>query len=98
MAIITGTAAADTLNGSSAADRISGLGGNDTLDGAAGNATLEGGADTHRLVGGAGDDLYRFTAAPGNDKIVEAAKGGTDTVLSTVTFSLAKYANVENLM
>src|SRR5688572_17264468 len=98
MAKVRGTNASQTLNSGSAADYLFGLGGNDTLNGGGGNDTLEGGAGTDRLVGGAGNDFYRFTAAPGNDKIIETAKGGgTDTVLSTVTFSLAPYKNVENL-
>src|SRR5688572_13236276 len=97
MAKIRGTNASETLNCGSVSDCRFGLGGNDTLSGGGGKDTLEGGAGTDRLVGGAGDDFYRFTAAPGKDRIVETAKGGTDTVLSTVTISLANYANVENL-
>jgi Ca2+-binding RTX toxin-like protein len=45
------------------------------------------------LVGGAGDDQYRVDQ--GNDAVVELAGGGTDTVFSAVSFSLA--ADVENL-
>ncbi|MCZ0962773.1 calcium-binding protein [Paracoccus benzoatiresistens] len=49
-----------------------------------------GGADT--LTGAAGNDSYHLT--PG-DRVIEALNGGTDTVHSSMTHTLA--ANVENL-
>ena len=51
--------------------------GNDTLDGAAG-------ADT--LIGGAGDDTYLIDRAA--DVIAEAARNGTDTVVSSLDYTL----------
>jgi Ca2+-binding RTX toxin-like protein len=64
--------------------------GNNVLDGAGGNDTLN---------GGKGDDTYIVDST--KDKVVEnianAASGGIDTVKSTVSFSLAALANVENL-
>jgi hypothetical protein len=58
---------------------------------------LDGGDGNDTLTGGKGNDIYINSA--GTDKIVEAAgaTGGTDTLKSDITASLAKFANVENL-
>ena len=56
---------------------------------------LDGGAGTDTLVGGAGNDTYIVDST--TDTITELAAEGTDTVQSSVTFSLASLANVENL-
>ena len=61
------------------------------LDGKTGNDSLVGGIGIDTLVGGAGDDTYQVGA---NDGIVEEAGGGTDTVFSAESLTLA--ANVEN--
>ena len=63
------------------------------LDGKTGNDSLVGGIGIDTLVGGAGDDTYQVGA---NDGIVEEAGGGTDTVFSAESLTLA--ANVENLI
>jgi Ca2+-binding RTX toxin-like protein len=64
-----------------------------TLTGLAGNDTLDGGAGDDAMVGGQGNDTYYVDAL--KDKVTEKAKEGTDTVLSSVSHTLA--ANVENL-
>src|SRR4029078_13177137 len=84
---ITGNALANLLGGQSAANRLEGMEGEDTLDGGKG-------ADT--MVGGTGNDTYMVDNA--NDLITEVVGGGTDTVFATVTFGLASFGQVENLV
>ncbi|HTO80761.1 MAG TPA: type I secretion C-terminal target domain-containing protein [Methylomirabilota bacterium] len=72
--------------GNGLANRLTGNAGNNLLDG-------QGGKDT--MAGGLGDDTYLVDTA--GEVITEAAKGGTDLVQSSVTFSLAALAYVENL-
>jgi Ca2+-binding RTX toxin-like protein len=90
---ITGTAGADNLTGTSSDEQINGLAGNDTLTGGDGNDTLDGGAGNDQMRGGYGDDLYIVDST--SDTVTEASGAGTDTVQSSVTWTLG--ANVENL-
>ncbi|PIF77517.1 Ca2+-binding RTX toxin-like protein [Variovorax sp. 54] len=80
----TGNALDNVLTGNSAVNILTGNAGNDVLDGQAG-------ADT--MKGGTGDDTYYVDNA--SDVVTELANEGTDTVISTLTHTLA--ANVENL-
>ncbi|HNA86400.1 MAG TPA: calcium-binding protein [Nitrospira sp.] len=80
----TGNALANVLIGNSANNTLTGGDGNDSIDGGTGNDTM---------VGGLGDDTYTVNIS--TDVVTEAASAGTDTVLSSVTLTLA--ANVENL-
>ena len=89
----TGTARADTLTGSGGSDTLAGEAGNDVLRGFAGDDSLAGGAGNDTLEGGGGDDTYVVDAA--GDKVIEAAGGGHDRVLSAVSHALA--AEVEDL-
>ena len=63
------------------------------LVGNSGNNTLDGGLGADSLTGGAGNDTYVVDNA--GDVVTEAANAGSDTVLSSVTYTLTD--NVENL-
>jgi trimeric autotransporter adhesin len=81
----TGNAKNNILTGNSGNNSLTGGAGNDTIDGAAGNDTM---------IGGTGDDLYLVNAAA--DVVTESAGEGTDTVQSSVAFTLG--SNIENLV
>ncbi|TAN53146.1 MAG: matrixin family metalloprotease [Methylococcaceae bacterium] len=66
---------------------------NNLLGNAAGNL-LDGGQGNDTLQGGAGNDVYRVDS--GGDSVMEDAAAGTDTVQSTVSFTLG--AEQENLV
>ena len=89
----TGNIEANILTGNTEANLLSGLAGNDTLIAGDGNDTLDGGTGADSLVGGLGADLYIVDDAL--DVVIETAAGGTDTIQSSVTWTLS--ADVENL-
>ncbi|MBW7959714.1 MAG: type I secretion C-terminal target domain-containing protein, partial [Candidatus Promineofilum sp.] len=91
--IIIGNSGANTLIGGAGEDTFDGGAGVDRIYGGEGNDTLYGGSSTDTLVGGAGDDVYILD---GVDVIIENADEGTDTVYSSVTYTLA--ANLEILV
>ncbi|MFZ2872567.1 FG-GAP-like repeat-containing protein [Zavarzinia sp.] len=76
------------------ADNILALDGDDTIDAAGGDDTIDGGAGNDAMAGGAGNDTYYIDAA--GDTVTEAAGAGTDTVISSVSHTLA--AEVEALV
>jgi Ca2+-binding RTX toxin-like protein len=83
----------ETVDGTSANDVLPGLGGDDVLNGGAGNDSLDGGVGSDAMYGGSGNDTYYVD---GNDGVIENANEGTDTVYSTVHYTLTD--NVENLV
>ena len=91
---IKGRAKRDFLKGTKGRDLILGMSGNDSLMGLASNDTLNGGKGRDFLRGGKGNDLYIFDHL--QDRIVEAAGQGIDTVRATVSYSLG--ASLENLV
>ena len=76
----------DKIIGGQFADTISGSDGADTLNGGSGDDVLFGEAGANSLIGGLGNDTFIIHDAV--DTIVEVAGGGTDTVLTTIDFSL----------
>jgi Ca2+-binding RTX toxin-like protein len=72
---------------------IMGGAGNDNLTGSSGNDTLDGGTGNDILTGGLGNDTYVVDSSL--DSVVEAASAGTDTVKTSINYTLG--ANVENL-
>ena len=66
---------------------------NNTLTGNSATNVLDGGTGVDAMSGGAGDDSYLVDNT--SDTVTEAAGAGTDTVRSSVTYTVS--ANVENL-
>jgi Ca2+-binding RTX toxin-like protein len=89
---LTGTSAingtGNTLN-----NNITGNTANNTLSGSTGNDSLNGDAGIDTLIGGTGNDTYIVDTT--TDTITENVNEGTDTVSSSVTYTLG--ANLENL-
>lgn len=83
----------DRLYGSAGNDELHGASGEDRLYGGDGNDTLVGGAGADTLEGDDGDDLYHADAL---DKLVEYADGGTDTVMTSDSWTLGE--NFEDLV
>ena len=79
--------------GSGVANFIGGNSGNNILIGNGGNDILDGGLGADTLQGGAGDDSYIIDNI--NDVVIDVAGEGTDTVTTTVGWTLG--ANTENI-
>lgn len=84
-ALSAAASGADVLNGGDGSDLLQGMAGADTLDGGAGGDTME---------GGAGSDTYYVDNT--EDVVREAAKQGSDTVYSSVTYTLV--SQIETLI
>ncbi|WP_162243318.1 calcium-binding protein, partial [Methylobacterium sp. Leaf399] len=81
-----GDAGADNITAGAGSDFLSGGEGNDTLNGGAGDDVLEGQAD---------NDLYYVDNV--GDQVIEAVGGGTDRVLTSITYTLASGQEIERL-
>ncbi len=90
----TGNGLDNVITGNQLANTILGGAGNDRLIGGAGNDLLDGGTGNDQLLGGADNDRYIVDAD--GDIVTELANEGTDTVSSSVSYTLTD--NVENLV
>ncbi|MEZ0167752.1 calcium-binding protein [Microvirga sp. TS319] len=94
------TAAAGTANlsltGSNVANKITGNSGRNTLKGEGGNDVINGGAGADTMYGGAGNDTFYVDNT--GDKVVETAKGGTDTVYTSVSFISGSSYEIEKII
>ncbi|PUE30396.1 hypothetical protein B9Z39_02470 [Limnohabitans sp. JirII-29] len=89
-----GTAYADYMYGlNDYANRMNGLGGNDMLLGGNQDDVLDGGEGSDYMLGYVGNDTYTIDSE--TDVVYEDYNQGTDTVLSSVSCTLA--SNCENL-
>ncbi len=88
---LTGTAI--EARGNESNNVLIGNSNNNTIYGFAGNDTLNGGAGDDNLIGGLGNDTYIVDSI--NDIITELLNEGTDTVESSVTWTLGD--NLETL-
>ena len=80
----TGNALDNVLIGNSA---------NNTLRGASGNDRLDGGAGSDTMIGGTGNDTY--VVNQGGDVVTENLNEGTDTVETSISYTLG--SNIENI-
>lgn len=93
----TGDNSDNVITGNSAGNALLGLDGDDTLNGGGGNDTLDGGRGSDVMRGEAGNDTFIINASSGTDATIDGG-ADTDTVESTISFSLAaSTTNVENL-
>lgn len=105
--IFTGNVTDDSILGTRGYDIIDGLAGNDVIkagsgddevSGDLGNDRLDGGTGADLMTGGQGDDVYLVDSIL--DVVDETGGDGTDTILSTLNFSLLSgqvLGDVENL-
>jgi Ca2+-binding RTX toxin-like protein len=90
---ITGSNGDDTINGGLGDDNLDGGSNNDLIKGGEGNDTLNGAGGIDTLIGGLGDDTYQLDT--NTDTITENFNAGTDSIQSSVTYTLGN--NLENL-
>lgn len=88
------TAPAPTPTPTTGSATILGTAGNDILTGTDAAQTIDGGAGADTMTGKGGNDTYIVDNS--GDKVVEYAGGGTDSIHSSVAYSLP--SEVENLV
>ena len=91
---LTGNTRNNEINGNDDSNVLSGSAGADTLVGLAGVDTLNGGTGVDSMAGGEGNDTYFVDEAL--DLTIEFDDEGTDTVSSSLSWTLAEF--VDNLI
>ena len=91
--VVEGLGGNDTLSGSGNADKLYGGDGDDMLSGSGGDDLLVGGLGGDAMYGGSGNDTYVVNVV--GDVVEEYSSSGTDTVLSSITWTLS--SNLESL-
>ena len=86
----------EDVYGTSGNDQLVGGIGRDALYGLDGDDVLDGGEAADTLIGGKGNDTYYVDDAA--DVVVEAQGEGADTVVSSVTYTLATDSSVDTLV
>lgn len=92
---IKGNAGDNVIRGEAGNDKLAGLAGDDRLVGGDGNDTLNGGGGEDTMFGGAGNDTYAVDNAGDVVDETVGGSGGTDLVLSAITFRLDDTARVK---
>ncbi len=89
----TGNTLVNILIGNSGANTLDGGAANDTLIGGDGNDVLKGGTGADVMNGGLGNDTY--TVDNIHDVIIDVTGEGTDTLTTTVNYTLSSTAEIE---
>ena len=92
----TGDGNDNVITGNGGLNTLSGGGGNDTLNGGGGADRLDGGSGSDIMRGEAGNDTFVINSSSGADTTIDGGDD-TDTVESSISFSLNSTTNVENL-
>jgi serralysin len=90
----TGGGGNDVIIGNGVDNILLGNAGNDSIEGRVGNDTINGGLGADSMVGGVGNDFYFVDN--GGDLVAELVGEGTDTVSSSISYTLGD--NVDNLI
>jgi len=93
--VLTGNEYDQVILGQAAGDRLNGGDGNDYLNGLGGVDVLDGGAGVDWMRGGEGNDYFMVDAA--DDRALEVAGEGFDTVFTHVDFALEAGTAIEAL-
>jgi Ca2+-binding RTX toxin-like protein len=86
----------DSAEGGLGDDILFGESGNDVLLGQDGNDTLQGGTGADTMHGGIGNDLFYVDDI--GDQIIELVGEGTDTLLTTVSYSLKENVSITKMV
>lgn len=89
---LLGADGSDTLDGGIGNDQLNGGTRWDTLRGGEGDDILDGGADNDAMYGGVGNDTYVVDHV--GDRVNENLNEGTDTVKSSIDFTLSAHVEV----